>query len=175
MSRASLIVTVLLLFPILFLLRFAFPFPFVLFVVGFVIGYFFHLLDRLVQLACIPEYVEQRKHFLSAVSRVRLLKAMDFLLKEIEPVIFSSAFLALYFPLAVYVITSTGSVIGLGVVIGLGLTYVMHLALSVQDTFILRKTYFSLVKRSVSDADIQKIVYAFMGLYTILVAFVVLS
>lgn len=165
--------TVFVSYSLFFLVQFPLGMPFLLFIFGLSLGYCFHLVDRFFQVLFVAELKHYKHEFLHLVKRGRLIAACVYLINKIPSMSFSFYFLALYFPLAFYLISSSGSVIGVGLMLGLGLSYVAHFVLSYKKIREVRELYFHLLSSKVTDSDIQKIMGGFIGLFILLSLFVI--
>lgn len=173
MSRTSFLVTILIGYALFFLLSFPLWYPFTLFCVGLIIGYTFHILDRAVQLLVVPDFVEKRKQFSSLVKSGHLMSGISYLINQVPSASASFYFLCLYFPLAFYLITSSGSIVGTGLMMGLGLSYCAHFILSYKKIDEVRVIYFKPVSLKVRNSEIQKLMSAFITIFVLLSAYVV--
>lgn len=105
------------LYSVFFLLKFEFPIPWVWFALGVAVGVYFFFLDRMFRVM-----LEKNDQFFAG----NLSKKLS-LIANTKPVLTVFWALAGYVPLAVYVLTSSGSIFGSGLVLGIGLRYFMHL------------------------------------------------
>lgn len=173
MNRFFFLVLLLVGYSLFFILRFPLWYHFTLFSAGLLIGYLFHVVDRIVQLFGIPEFQPHRKSFVQSLMKGKITAAMQGLLKNVHSVSSTFYFLVLYFPLSLYLITSSGSVLGTGLVLGLGISYVAHFILSYKNVKDVRRQYFEPVSKKVSDTVIQRIMGVFILCFVVLSVIVV--
>lgn len=158
---------------VFFVRRFPLQLPFFLFTIGAAIGYGFHLIDRIAQLFFRPELSVQKKHFFQLIAQLRVFAGLNYLMTKIPSLSMGFIFLALYFPLAFYLVSSSGSVLGTGVVLGLGLSYCAHFVLNYQNIKDARELHFQPVNKTVSDQMIQRVMGGFIALFVLLSIFVI--
>lgn len=168
MKRFVFLLVVFVGYSLFFLVRFPLQLPFFLFVMGAAIGYGFHLVDRLVQLFFVTDFRTQKQHFMKLLSTGKVFLSLTFLIAKIPSVAMGFVFLALYYPLAFYLVSSSGSILGTGVVLGLGLSYCTHFVLNYQNISDARKLHFQPVHSSVSDTVIQRIMGGFILVFILL-------
>jgi hypothetical protein len=117
----------------------------------------------------ISEFEQYRQPLFSFVKKVNFYAAVTVLIKNIQAQSNTFYFILLYFPLAFYVISSTGSVVGAGLVLGLGLSYSIHFILGHKQMAAMRELYFKPLHHSVKDKDLKKVMGGFV------IGFIVLS
>ncbi|MEO8581530.1 MAG: hypothetical protein ABI425_03010 [Patescibacteria group bacterium] len=174
MNRIYFLCIILVGYSLFFLLSFPLWYPFLLFSIGLMIGYCFHVIDRFFQVLFVPDLKVHRQHFLSFFKKGNILDGVLYLINKVPSASASFYFLLIYFPLALYLISSSGSVVGTGLMLGLGLSYSAHFILSYKKVSGVRMLYFKQLSSKVSDADVQKLMSAFVVLFLIVSFFVAL-
>lgn len=172
MNRITFLLIIFISYSLFFLFSFPLWYPFLLFLLGLLLGYFFHILDRIVQVLFIPEMEMKKREFLSTVQKGKFIRGFTYLVHEVPSASSSFYFLCLYFPLAFYLISSSGSVVGTGLMLGLGLSYCAHFILSYKKVKEVRALYFQPLSPKVKDSEVQKVMGAFITLFVLLSAFV---
>lgn len=172
MNRFSFLASVFVGYALFFLIKFAVPVQISIFLLGLFIGYTFHILDRFFQLFLISELKSERDHFISQLKSRKVLIAFQSLVEKVPSVTSTFYFLVLYFPLAIYVTTSSGSILGTGLVLGLGLSYTAHFILGYKHISSIRQLSFQPVSKSVSDDEVKKIMGGFILAYIVFSLFV---
>lgn len=148
----------------LFLVKLRFGLSFLFFITGLFIGFYFHVFDRIVQILVLDELKTQREDVVSLLKRGKWMAALNQLILSVEPISNSFYFLVLYIPLAFFMISSTGSLIGIGLILGLGLSYVTHFIWGYKHIRAIREAHFHLLSSTVTDQQIKML----MGVFNLL-------
>jgi hypothetical protein len=145
---------------------------FTFFVAGVLLGYSIIVLDRLIHaLYLFPEtefsklvQEQWQKKSLSGLARV-LNHAGDF---QQQLMTRSGLFLVCYLVLAVFVLTSTGSILGIGVIMGMGLRYTLDFWLLSRspDQFI--RQFFWQVKHNFTAQEVRAVVLGWTVFFLII-------
>jgi len=163
--KYSLSLLVFILYFALFAFRFALPFPYAFFVVGGVIGYFFIYIDRFVQIFLdrqgkkdkVPELDDVKEYMDQAIKSNR-----------VQPVLHSTYFLLIYLPLALFVITSSGSAVGVGLILGIGVYYLTDLWTHYNDHPYITHTYLSEIKHTFTASQARYFLWSVVAIFVLL-------
>lgn len=79
----------------------------------------------------------------------------------------SLLFILAFIPLQVFVVTSTGSYVGVGMVLSIGLVLLTELWL-VRHTPVLEQRFLWQLKRPLTVTDTNRLLYVFTGIYSVL-------
>lgn len=168
--------------PLLYSVMFLWSFPglveFVLFVIGVVMGVNILLLDRFLHAFYLyPEH--DFNQLLQEEWRKKNWKGLLHVFRQAEPfqeqlMTRSMVFLLCYLFLAIFVLTSTGSVIGMGVILGMGLRYVVDFWRLSKAPEQFTKQFLWQVKRSVTPQEIRTMVVGSTVLFLVITLLVLL-
>lgn len=156
----------------IFVMKFGPTISYLLFVIGIVVGSSFWLFELLFRVYYLVEdqtvsqtarqYLRQRRfgtlfHFFQQINN------------QVQLTSESTLFLLIYIPLAIFVLTSTGSVLGVGIILGMGFHYATDIFQLRLRPELLRQTYLRQLKLDLEDDRLE-----ILG-WVALLAFVVLS
>ncbi len=142
------------------------------FTIGVYIGFLIFFLDRFLHVFFLEPEAE-----LSKIVRelwrnkqvTKVVKAVVIGRNLQERLITRSVFfLIAYVATAIFILTSTGSVLGMGVVLGIGLHYCFDLIRYSRNAELFRKHFFWQLKKGLADREILAVVTAFCIFFIIL-------
>jgi hypothetical protein len=170
-----------LLLPFVYALLFVFSFPnyyyFAQFVVGVVIGFSLFFFDRLAHVFFIqPEtefsqLVKESWRKKDIIGIIKLLSVAKTLQEHLTTR--SVLFLCIYIILTIFVITSTGSTLGVGLVLGLGPHFCFDLFMYRRDLVQFHKHFLWQLKKELAEKEVDTLIAAFV-LFFVVVSLLVL-
>lgn len=141
-----------------FIIKFGVTIPFALFILGGVMG--FHLFE-----------IEALFHYFLENTKPRFstkLLHQAFTDTEKKPLIAQLVLFPLYVFLALLIITSTGSVVGVSLILGLGLRYVWELLMHRHSEELIHAKYLKNVLANSSPGTVRKVMWSYVVLFTVL-------
>lgn len=114
----------------LFIFPFGLSLAFGLFVIGVLLGLTFFWWEMLFYIQTNPHFASAKQHLRQMIQQRQISQILTFFQNESEQVATVSrsyVFIGIYFIVAFFVITSTGSTLGVGMILGLGLRYCLDI------------------------------------------------
>lgn len=156
---------------IIFGLKLRVPLLIIQFSLAVTLGYFFDLFDRAIQFM-IGDAIDEKIGIDSDAIAQRARKLSWSRLYHITPLSHSFWFLVAYFPLSIFVISSTGSIVGMGVILGLGIRYSLILIHDLSNQTITHSVFFSESGVKFDKKELTKLAWGFVVGFMIMVLLV---
>jgi hypothetical protein len=153
---------------------FHFPSPLVYlqFVLGLIIGFFIILIDRVTHAFYLYPESEFNQIIHQLIKQKKYFRALTILLTadDLQPKLLtrSALFLGVYIALTIFVLTSTGSTLGIGLVFGLGLRLTLDMFRYRPDPTAFHEQYLWQIKRKFSHSEVNQIVWGFSAFFVVI-------
>jgi hypothetical protein len=164
------------LYPLIFLIAFPDLFLMAQFICGYFVGFYFFLVDRFLHAFFLYPETEFNQLVQKALKDKKYLQMVKVLLQadtlQEKLLTRSILFFCIYIALTFFVMTSTGSIIGIGLMLGLGMHICLDLLSHSKDTETFHKHFLWQLKRKLSQKEVERFVagfIAFFGVASILV------
>lgn len=146
-------------YSLIFLLTLRSPTHFIEFVGGVYLGFGLLFLDRLLHIFLIEPESQFSQSLHQALKKKQILRIARAILTantmQKQLITRSALFLVAYVALALYIITSTGSAIGIGMILGIGLHYCFDFLLYKRDLELLRSHFLWQLKREFAQQEVN--------------------
>lgn len=171
-----------LILPTIYSLFFFFTFPnkldFVKFLLGVNLGFLLFFIDRILHIFFIEPETEFSQTMRAVWKEKKYRQFFKFLITSTNLqrrlVTRSAFFFVAYVATAIFMLTSTGSVIGAGIILGIGLHFCFDFLLYRRDMQKFHEHFLWQIKRQFADTEVNAIVGAFCAFF-ILLSFLVIK
>lgn len=87
----------------------------------------------------------------------------------------SALFLLTYVALAIFMVTSSGTLLGVGIILGIGITIAVEMWKAKVDSELFHRTFLFQVKRQLSPLELQRVTWGFSAFVAVIALYFLLS
>jgi hypothetical protein len=168
-----------LMYCLLFLLRFHEPLSLFQFCLGVGIGFSIFIIDRIVHAFFIQPELEFSKQIQAAWHAKNYRLLVNILAtagsKQTHLTTRSLFFLLIYIGMSLYVLTSTGSILGMGLILGIGLHFCLDFWWYKRDTTQFDDFFLWQLKKKLQPQEINYVVYGFTTFFAVMTILVLIQ